>query len=238
MESPEKFDNELLMVIDRFSYQYYYNKRLIGGDISLYRSSGRGRPRKQPKKQGSSSSIISVDDDSCIICLDGYIDQDKVRRLPCMHLFHEECILQWFKSISYQCSCPVCRIKIFCNNEMSKKWSIPRHLLEPEKHVMIKTDEQINRDSNNNNNNNNNNRNVKRRTNRQSNNINVVNQEQNNISTTTTSSNTNISSSSPPIASRTRSQLRRLSSQQSISATMTTATTINPLISIGRRSRI
>ncbi|OTF84052.1 hypothetical protein BLA29_014931, partial [Euroglyphus maynei] len=64
-----------------------------------------------------------------------------------MHLFHEECIIQWFKSISFLFTCPVCRIKIHCREELSKKWSIPQQLLELEKQT-----EQIQPDMNNNNN--------------------------------------------------------------------------------------
>ncbi|KFY18506.1 hypothetical protein V493_08557 [Pseudogymnoascus sp. VKM F-4281 (FW-2241)] len=45
--------------------------------------------------------------ESCAICMVefGAGDGDDVRRLPCTHLFHYECILRWL----YNLNCPVCR---------------------------------------------------------------------------------------------------------------------------------
>ncbi|KAJ2393006.1 hypothetical protein GGI23_005106, partial [Coemansia sp. RSA 2559] len=32
---------------------------------------------------------------SCVICLEAYIVDDKVRVLPCGHVFHDQCIIPW-----------------------------------------------------------------------------------------------------------------------------------------------
>ena len=44
--------------------------------------------------------------DNCIICLSDCIIGDEVINLPCSHLFHEDCIIQW---LSYKNKCPLCK---------------------------------------------------------------------------------------------------------------------------------
>jgi hypothetical protein len=45
----------------------------------------------------------------CTICLCEYQEQEDVRRLPCMHLFHKECVDQWLPTNK---RCPICRVDI------------------------------------------------------------------------------------------------------------------------------
>ena len=47
--------------------------------------------------------------DKCTICLSDFEEGEDVRRLPCMHLFHAECVDQWLKT--NKC-CPICRVDI------------------------------------------------------------------------------------------------------------------------------
>ena len=44
--------------------------------------------------------------DKCTICLSEFELEEDVRRLPCMHLFHVECVDQW---LSQNKRCPICR---------------------------------------------------------------------------------------------------------------------------------
>ena len=55
---------------------------------------------KQLKKINDSS------DDNCIICLDNFKLNDEILYLPCMHLYHKECIIKWFLKEDI---CPLCR---------------------------------------------------------------------------------------------------------------------------------
>lgn len=45
----------------------------------------------------------------CTICLDGFMSDIHVKCMPCLHLFHEDCIVTWLKQCN---SCPVCRFEL------------------------------------------------------------------------------------------------------------------------------
>lgn len=56
--------------------------------------------------------LSTPDDDcteKCTICLSEFEDNEDVRRLPCMHLFHVECVDQWLTTNK---RCPICRVDI------------------------------------------------------------------------------------------------------------------------------
>ncbi|XP_034458368.1 E3 ubiquitin-protein ligase RNF165 isoform X3 [Hippoglossus hippoglossus] len=48
-------------------------------------------------------------DEKCTICLSMLEDKEDVRRLPCMHLFHQGCVDQWLATSR---KCPICRVDI------------------------------------------------------------------------------------------------------------------------------
>lgn len=48
-------------------------------------------------------------EEKCTICLCEFDHQDDVRRLPCMHLFHIECVDRW---LTQSKRCPICRLDI------------------------------------------------------------------------------------------------------------------------------
>ena len=56
-------------------------------------------------------NISSLDPEKkiCTICLCDYIIGDNVIILPCIHMYHSECIKEWLKNKDF---CPLCKIKI------------------------------------------------------------------------------------------------------------------------------
>lgn len=54
----------------------------------------------------------------CIICMEKYEVNDEVKTLPCFHIFHKDCIDQWFKAGND--SCPICKNKINHNNDFEE----------------------------------------------------------------------------------------------------------------------
>lgn len=59
---------------------------------------------KREKKVENEDSI-----EKCTICLSEFEDCESVRRLPCMHLFHIDCVDQWLCTNK---RCPICRVDI------------------------------------------------------------------------------------------------------------------------------
>lgn len=46
---------------------------------------------------------------NCVICMTQYEKDDKILTIPCCHLYHTECILDWFKTKN---TCPICKFKV------------------------------------------------------------------------------------------------------------------------------
>lgn len=67
-------------------------------------------PHKFKKVQRGKDQDDDEDDvDKCTICLCEFEDDEDVRRLPCMHLFHVPCVDQW---LGLNKRCPICRVDI------------------------------------------------------------------------------------------------------------------------------
>ena len=60
-------------------------------------------------------SVDKLDGDKkdCTICLNSFKHGDKALILPCIHIFHTNCIKKWFKT---QNTCPICKFKINANS--------------------------------------------------------------------------------------------------------------------------
>jgi len=49
---------------------------------------------------------FSLRQNYCSICLEKFLEEDNITYLPCLHLFHENCIFEWLKRKK---DCPVCK---------------------------------------------------------------------------------------------------------------------------------
>ena len=56
--------------------------------------------------------LIKNDEPKCTICLSDYEEFEKLKRLPCLHLFHSDCVENWLKRVD---SCPICRLSVASN---------------------------------------------------------------------------------------------------------------------------
>ncbi|XP_023858190.1 E3 ubiquitin-protein ligase ARK2C isoform X1 [Salvelinus sp. IW2-2015] len=77
--------------IERFTFPHKYRKRI-----------------PQDLKLGLEDEELDTDE-KCTICLSMLEDREDVRRLPCMHLFHQACVDQWLATSR---KCPICRVDI------------------------------------------------------------------------------------------------------------------------------
>ncbi|KGL97098.1 RING finger protein 165, partial [Charadrius vociferus] len=78
--------------IERFTFPHKYKKRRL-------------QEGKAEQEDGEESDT----DEKCTICLSMLEDGEDVRRLPCMHLFHQVCVDQWLATSK---KCPICRVDI------------------------------------------------------------------------------------------------------------------------------
>ncbi|XP_051581282.1 E3 ubiquitin-protein ligase Arkadia isoform X3 [Myxocyprinus asiaticus] len=77
--------------IERCTYPHKYKKRKLHG--------------KQEEDEGAEEDT----EEKCTICLSILDEGEDVRRLPCMHLFHQLCVDQWLLTNK---KCPICRVDI------------------------------------------------------------------------------------------------------------------------------
>ena len=74
-------------------------------------------------------------DDECSICIMKYIVTDKIKVLPCKHIFHKKCIKKW---LNKEDTCPLCNFDL--KKEIEKrKVELERHIYE-EEHPQIEDD--------------------------------------------------------------------------------------------------
>ena len=65
-------------------------------------------PPKPPKPPKPKEYIIvdkEFENNECIICLEEMIKDEKIKILECGHIYHYNCINDWFKRVK---ECPVC----------------------------------------------------------------------------------------------------------------------------------
>ncbi|KAG6519594.1 hypothetical protein ZIOFF_023088 [Zingiber officinale] len=60
---------------------------------------------------------LANDNAVCAVCKDGILVNEIVKRLPCSHLYHKECILPW---LEIRNTCPLCRFELPTDSEHEK----------------------------------------------------------------------------------------------------------------------
>ena len=65
--------------------------------------------QKRPPVPEGETEEEEEEGDKCTICLSEFEVDEDVRRLPCFHLFHVECVYQW---LGQNKRCPICRYLI------------------------------------------------------------------------------------------------------------------------------
>ena len=98
---------ELLMDITPIRYNIQQNQ--TGEDVKLLVDEE--EIEKIPKIcYNELEKEIKEKNTSCIICNDEYNDEDIIRKLKCVHIYHKDCIDKWLKEYSYKCPC--CRTEV------------------------------------------------------------------------------------------------------------------------------
>lgn len=85
--------------------------------MSTFLSSPRSNPINDGRLEELPIETITVEQTSvqCSICFDEFkAAESNVRKLPCNHLFHQNCIFPWLRING---TCPVCRARLSVGNE-------------------------------------------------------------------------------------------------------------------------
>lgn len=106
--------------IERCTYPHKYKKKVVERDTEeqlapeAWASVGKNmhstsNSRKLHGKQEEDEGAEEDTEEKCTICLSILEEGEDVRRLPCMHLFHQLCVDQWLLTNK---KCPICRVDI------------------------------------------------------------------------------------------------------------------------------
>jgi len=66
--------------------------------------------RQLPAIRVNPEDLVDPNNRECCICLDENRLDEKVTRLPCAHIFHTCCIVDWLSN--HSCTCPICRYEL------------------------------------------------------------------------------------------------------------------------------
>ena len=66
-----------------------------------------------PETQIDDINKLEEDKKNCVICMEDFKNGDKSTNLPCLHMFHTNCIQSWLKT---QNTCPICKFKLTQDN--------------------------------------------------------------------------------------------------------------------------
>jgi len=97
-------------VRSRFPSYNFHNECQNIDDTCCGETEGQGQQPQQP--QGHGYMQLS---DECTICLDEFAPGDRVRKLPCDHIFHSTCIAKWL--VERSATCPLCKLDLYVEPE-------------------------------------------------------------------------------------------------------------------------
>lgn len=84
---------------------YPYNEEIKMIDPRIFNS--------LPENEIEDSSKLPEDQRNCVICLGDFQDKEHIIRLPCLHVFHSDCVKSWLGSHN---SCPTCKFELTFEN--------------------------------------------------------------------------------------------------------------------------
>ncbi|KAI9501192.1 hypothetical protein GGI25_000581 [Coemansia spiralis] len=87
--------------------------------IGEYTNSTNNNHTSEQAVEKNDKLTIDEEQPMCIICLDGYKVEDRVRVLGCSHAFHSSCVDKWL--LKRSCKCPLCNFDTRCTLGLPKR---------------------------------------------------------------------------------------------------------------------
>ena len=118
VEQANKINNLKKQVTELMAKQNYSSNI----NNNKFESNKKYKPKKENKKIDIKKNTLidqietikyNIDDTTffqCGICMDTFVENEKIKKLPCDHIFHTECMSQWIQT---QKTCPFCAQAIF-----------------------------------------------------------------------------------------------------------------------------
>lgn len=63
------------------------------------------------------SATDGYGDGDCVVCLNPMIEGESLRRLPCRHIFHNDCFQGWLEHLNF--TCPLCRAHLLSDDHVA-----------------------------------------------------------------------------------------------------------------------
>jgi hypothetical protein len=99
-----------------------FSHTATGPDASFFEAAFQPREEQEPRQPATAEACLralptvkvtendmEAENDECTICFDKLSVGDSALRIPCGHLFHEDCVRKWLESSN---QCPVCRYEL------------------------------------------------------------------------------------------------------------------------------
>lgn len=102
-------------MMNNYGYPVYPGMNMMM-PIPLYFDPNRVDPNilnSLPETEVTDASKLDPDNKNCVICLEDFKDKEHMICLPCIHVFHSECIKSWLNS--HNC-CPTCKFELTYQN--------------------------------------------------------------------------------------------------------------------------
>lgn len=103
--SQDREEDEVLKHLTKETYNPVPKSLLLRNLSLYYRNKTPGSENSRNPRDYSGEE----DDKKCTVCLEDFEPKETVMLTPCKHMFHEECIVPWFKTKG---QCPVCRFVV------------------------------------------------------------------------------------------------------------------------------
>jgi Ring finger domain len=126
---PEDTDSYLVEDHEAFVYTSDFDADVVVSHLYDHDNFLKSRPPAAKSIIGNLPSIfltedeLSKDEIQCAVCRDSIGSEQKVKRLPCMHNYHEECIVPW---LSVRNTCPLCRHELPTDDPEYEDWKAQR----------------------------------------------------------------------------------------------------------------